>query len=130
MADMYLRKGDFNFGPKFEFGSYLKIRQSLIYSRWVAGTMIQMNGRPNAQSSKHYLFDNFLLEKSWTINKFYFIISFDLKNILFLFSFNETLWIKLPTGIFISVKEWPTLTSALNPDFTISPIFKFLGAII
>lgn len=43
-------------------------------------------------------------------------------------SFNSMLWIMLPTGIFCSGRQLPTLISDSGPDSILSPTFKPFGA--
>ena len=43
---------------------------------------------------------------------------------------SSTLWTVVPTGIFSSGNELPTLMSAFTPLSILSPTFKFNGAII
>ena len=53
-----------------------------------------------------------------------------LAKIPLVFFFIEILWIKVPCKILPKTKEWPNFESDRLPDLTISPIFKYFGAII
>ena len=53
-----------------------EIRQSLIYSRLVAGTMVQMNRRPSVWRSKYYFFSWFLTKYFAKSLSIHFIIFF------------------------------------------------------